>query len=251
IGLLDGDPLNEGRNVLLNVAAAHQLGFGPRAVVGKTILLDHNHVHIVGILADAKTRGAREAVRPTVYIYVPSYPMQLSVHLRADRIPQTLAFIDRAWHVFSPDVAIQRYFLNQSFENLYRADKRQGMLFGIFVGIAVIVACLGLYGLAVFTAERRTKEIGIRKVSGTRARDIVWLMLWRISIPVLIANVLAWPVAYVYLNRWLQGFAYRIPLSPVFFVAAGAGAVIIAWATVYGHTLRLARASPIHALRYE
>ena len=124
-------------------------------------------------------------------------------------------------------------------------------MFGIFVAIAILIACLGLFGLVVFTAERRTKEIGIRKVSGARSSDILALMLWRISVPVLVANLIAWPVAYYYLHRWLQGYAYRISLNPLYFLAAGAVALLIAWATVYANTLRLARANPVHALRYE
>jgi putative ABC transport system permease protein len=119
------------------------------------------------------------------------------------------------------------------------------------VAVAVLIGCLGLFGLAVFTAERRTKEIGIRKVSGARTRDIVRLMLWRISVPVLAANLVAWPLAYYYLHGWLEHYAYRIALSPVYFVAAGAIALVIAWATVYANTLHLARTSPIQALRYE
>ena len=124
-------------------------------------------------------------------------------------------------------------------------------MFGVIVFVAVLIGCLGLYGLAVFTAERRTKEIGIRKVSGARTGDIVRLMLWRISLPVLVANLIAWSVAYAYLRHWLDGYAYRIDLSPLYFLAAAAVALLIAWATVYGNTLRLARTSPIHALRYE
>lgn len=124
-------------------------------------------------------------------------------------------------------------------------------MFAVFVVVTVLIGCLGLFGLAVFTAERRTKEIGIRKVSGARTRELVRLTLWRISVPVLAANVIAWPIAYHYLHRWLEGYAYRISLDPLYFLAAGGGALLIAWATVYVNTLRLARTSPIHALRYE
>ena len=104
-------------------------------------------------------------------------------------------------------------------------------MFGIFVGIAIFIACLGLFGLAAFTAGRRTKEIGIRKVFGARTRDVVFLLLWQFSIPVLIANLIAWPLAWYYLHGWLQGFAYRITLSPLYFAGAGLAALLIAWAT--------------------
>ena len=124
-------------------------------------------------------------------------------------------------------------------------------MFGLFVGIAIFIACLGLFGLAAFTAERRTKEIGIRKTFGARTRDIVRLLLWQFSIPVLIANVIAWPVAYYYLRTWLESYAYRISLNPLYFAAAGFAALVIAWVTVAGHALRVARANPVHALRYE
>jgi putative ABC transport system permease protein len=146
---------------------------------------------------------------------------------------------------------IQRRFLVDTFDDFFRAADREGQMLGMFVGIAIVIACLGLFGLAAFTAERRTKEIGVRKVAGARTAEIVSLMLWRISIPVLLANLIAWPVAYFYLHRWLEGYVYRIPLSPVYFVAAGATALAIACATVFGDALRLARTNPIHALRYE
>jgi putative ABC transport system permease protein len=246
-----GDPLNEGRNILVNAAAAHRLGFSPQQAVGQVIAYNHNHVRIVGVLADAKLHGAREPVAPMVYVYIPGWGMKISVRLRPGHVPQTLSFIDRTWHDFMPAVAIQRAFLDQSFDRLYSEDEREGTMLGVFVIVAVLIGCLGLYGLAVFTAERRTKEIGIRKVSGARTGDIVRLTLWRISIPVLIANVIAWPVAYLYLRRWLDGYADRIALNPLYFLAGGAVALVIAWTTVYGNTLRLARTSPIHALRYE
>jgi putative ABC transport system permease protein len=110
---------------------------------------------------------------------------------------------------------------------------------------------LGLFGIAALTAGRRTKEIGIRKVFGARTRDVVLLLLWQFSIPVLIANAIAWPVAWYYLHGWLQGFAYRIPLSPLYFLGAGLVAFLIAWATVFSHARRVASANPIRTLRYE
>lgn len=246
-----GDPLNEGRSILVNAAAARRLGWSPQQAAGKTVLYNHNHLRIVGVLADAKLQGALDPVLPMIYAYVPSSAMSISVRLRPGQIPQTLGFIDRTWHAFMPTAAIQRMFLDRSFDELYSQDEREGAMLGVFVIVAVLIACLGLYGLAVFTAERRTKEIGIRKVSGARTGDIVRLMLWRISVPVLVANLVAWPVAYVYLRHWLDGYADRIVLSPLYFLAAGAVALLIAWATVYGNTLSLARTSPVHALRYE
>jgi len=186
-----------------------------------------------------------------VYAYIPSFPLSISVRLRPGRIPQTLSFIDQTWHAFMPTVAIQRWFLDGALDQLYGQDEREGAMLGVFVIVAVLIGCLGLYGLVVFTAERRTKEIGLRKVAGARAADIVKLMLWRISVPIVVANLIAWPVAYVYLRHWLDGYAYRIALNPLYFLAAGAVALLIAWATVYGNTLRLARTSPVRSLRYE
>jgi putative ABC transport system permease protein len=115
----------------------------------------------------------------------------------------------------------------------------------------VIIGCLGLFGLAAFTAERRTKEIGIRKVLGARTRDIVRLLVWQFSRPVIIANVIAWPIAWWMMRDWLNGFDERITLTPVPFVVAAAIALGIAIATVVGHAVKVARANPIHALRYE
>ena len=108
-----------------------------------------------------------------------------------------------------------------------------------------------LFGVAAFTAARRTKEIGLRKVFGARTRDIVRLLLWQFSVPVLIANVIAWPVAYYYLHRWLESYAYRIALNPLDFLAAAVIALAIAWLTIIAHAVRIARASPILSLRYE
>jgi putative ABC transport system permease protein len=246
-----GDVANTGHSILINENAAARLGFTPEQAVGKTILYDTFPVIIVGVLADAKFAGAREPVIPTDYVYDPKDAGELSVRLRPDMIPQTVTFIDKAWHTFAPIASVNRHFLDDSFGKLYQDEERQGQIFGIFVGIAIFIACLGLFGLAAFTAGRRTKEIGLRKVFGGRTRDVVKLLLWQFSIPALIANLIAWPLAWYYLHDWLDGFGYRIALSPLYFLAAAAVALLIAWLTVLSHAIRVARATPIGALRYE
>ena len=120
-----------------------------------------------------------------------------------------------------------------------------------FALLAVVIGCLGLFGLAAFTAERRTKEIGIRKVLGAQTQDIVRLLVWQFSHPVLIANLIAWPVAWWVMRDWLNGFDTRIALTPVPFLEAGLLALLIAIATIAAHAWRVARTNPIHALRYE
>jgi putative ABC transport system permease protein len=144
---------------------------------------------------------------------------------------------------------LQTALRNIAHHKLYSFINIAGLAMGL--ACAIFISCLGLFGLAAFTAERRTREIGIRKAFGARNWDIVRLLLWQFSIPVLIANVIAWPVAWYYLHGWLQGYAYRIALSPVYFAAAGIAALMIAWVTIRSYALRVARANPIHALRYE
>jgi putative ABC transport system permease protein len=249
--VLGGKPFN----ILINASAARRLGYSPREAVGKTLTLTgflHSKITIVGVVADTKQDGPKNTVEGTVYTYLRAFPLDdLSIRIRGEHVRQALSYIDRTWQAFAPGTAIQRHFLDDDYDKQFQADERQGALFGIFVAVAIFIACLGLFGLAAFTAGRRTKEIGIRKVFGARTRNIVVLLLWQFSTPVLVANVIAWPIAWYYLHGWLQGFAYRIALSPIYFAGAGLAALLIAWATIFAHALRVARANPVHALRTE
>lgn len=247
----DSDAHNDGHNILINEAAARYLGFTVPGAVGKIIRQEKNSLNIVGVLRNVGFKGARKPVQPTLFINDRKYSNVISVRLTGRDVPGTLTYVDSTWRRMMPSAAISRSFLDDSFENLYSADVKQGELFAVFVVIAIAISALGLFGLAAFSAERRTQEIGIRKVFGARTRDLVGLLLWQFSIPVVIANIIAWPLAWYYLNDWLQGFSYRIALSPVYFAAAGLAALLIAWLTVVGHALRIARANPIHALRTE
>jgi putative ABC transport system permease protein len=246
-----GPATNENHNVLIDQAAASRLGLTPQQAIGQTVIFMKNHLRIVGVLADVKFDGAREPAKASIYLYDPAFPAAVLVRLRPGTVPQTLSFIDRAWREFSPMKAMQRVFLEDQFAGLYQTEERQGELFGIFVLVAISIASMGLFGLAALTAGQRTREIGIRKVFGARVFQIVWLLLTQFSIPVLLANLIAWPLAWYYLNHWLQGFAYRITLSPLYFLTAGAMALAIAWATVFSHALRVASANPIKALHHE
>jgi putative ABC transport system permease protein len=244
-------------NILINQAAAEHLGYSPQSALGKTLYADHPNekikrvrLTITGVTSNFMFEGDRRQISPTMYAYNPNDSM-ISVRVPPASVRQAVSAIDRIWHGFAPSLAINRHFLDDDFEKQFLADEQQGRIFGIFVGIAIFIACLGLFGLAAFSTERRTKEIGIRKVFGASTRDVVFLLLWQFSVPVLIANAIAWPVAWYYLHDWLQGFAYRITLSPLYFLGAGGAALLIAWATVFFHARRVASAKPIQALRYE
>jgi putative ABC transport system permease protein len=240
-----------GRNVLVNALTAGQLGYSPQEAPGKTISIRGSSVTIVGVVADSKVDGLRTRAPATVLSGCEDRLSYLSVRLRHGAPGDALSFIDKTWHSLAPSAVIQRYFVSDAFGKQFQADEKQGVMFGVFVGIAIFIACLGLFGLAVFTAARRTKEIGVRKVFGARPRHIVRLLLQQVSKPVLIANVIAWPLAYLYLRHWIEGYEDRISLSPLYFLCAGGLALLIACATVFAHALRLARGSPVHALRYE
>jgi putative ABC transport system permease protein len=238
-------------NVLMSASAARRLGYAPEQAVGKTIKFYGRPATIIGVVEDMKMGGPKYPTTATIYFYLPIRSTTISVRLRSGHLPDTLAFIDQTWSTFAPGIAIRRYFLSDEFNKQFQSDERQGDVFALFVGIAIFIACLGLFGLAAFTVERRTKEIGLRKTFGAKTRHIVLLLLWQFSIPVLVANVVAWPLAYYYLHGWLQGYADRISLNPLYFIGAGTAALMIAWATVYAHAYRMARANPINALRYE
>ena len=149
------------------------------------------------------------------------------------------------------DVPFEAKFSDDIVREQYKSEQSRAEIFAAFSLLAVLIGCLGLFGLAAFTAERRTKEIGIRKVLGARTRDIIQLLVWQFSRPVIAANIIAWPIAWWVMRDWLNGFDQRIALTPVPFLVAAAIALGIAIVTVVGHAVKVARSNPIYALRYE
>jgi putative ABC transport system permease protein len=192
-----------------------------------------------------------DPIEPTVFFTDAGYYPNVSVKLEGRRTPETLAAIDKLWKQVGEPRPINRFFADQFLEDLYREDLRQGQMAAVSAGIAVFIACLGLFGLAAFTAERRTKEIGVRKALGASRTDIVRMLLWQFTKPVLWANLIAWPIGWYAMHRWLERFAYRTEIEPWMLLGASVLAIVIALATVATHAIVVAGARPVSALRYE
>jgi putative ABC transport system permease protein len=263
---------------VINESAVRALGFpSPQAAVGQAIRRPPPHANgvnisagtmpgsgrpdlrngmVIGVVRDFSLFPIDKAVRPTAYSVgwttgdAPASEV-LHVRLSGRDIPETLNAIDKLWTKAGDGTAIQRTFLDAFIQDMVVAIQRQGQAFGVLAAVAVLLACLGLFGLSIATAQRRTKEIGIRKAMGASSRDIVLLLLWQFLKPVLWAGAVAMPLAWWLMHRWLSGYAYHIRLGPWPFLGAAALAVVIALVTVITHAILTARAVPATALRYE
>ena len=248
-----------GLDIVVTESAARRLGFADaksaigKQLSGKLTLPEFGQVPctIVGVVSDARFRSLREPLQPIAYVMQRNGFSQIAVRY-AGVAPGTMRDeIEQVWRRLIPDVPFKASFADDLVRQQYDRETARGQLFAAFAILAVVIGCLGLFGLAVFTAARRTKEIGIRKVLGARTLDIVRLLVWQFSRPVLIANLIAWPVAWWLMRDWLNRFDTRIALGPTPFAFAGALTLGIALATVAGHAIRVARTNPINALRYE
>ncbi|HEY5720959.1 MAG TPA: ABC transporter permease [Allosphingosinicella sp.] len=247
-----------GANVVVNALAAKQLGFAtPAEAIGKQVKVNQLPdeygmlpVTIVGVAEDSRFRSLREPVEAMIYHDGGVY-RSLVVRYDSPDPEGVRRKVEAVWEKLAPEVPFDAAFADDQLADLYLTDAARARTFAGFALLAIVIACLGLFGLAAFTAERRTKEIGIRKVFGARVRDIVSLLAWQFSKPVIVANLIAWPVAWWVMRDWLNGFDSRIPLGPGPFVMAGLLALLIAIGTIAGHAIKVARLNPIHALRYE
>lgn len=238
---------------IVNQEAARRLGYtSPEAILGEPLVFgDGSRTGtVVGVVEDFNAESLHHPIEPIVF-FIDADFNYLSARLRPGDLDGTLAFLERRLAALAPGLPFEYFFVDERFEALHRADARLGQIFGLFAGLAVLIACLGLVGLAAYMAERRTKEVGVRKVLGASVGSVVVLLSKDFARLVLIAFVVAAPVAYVAMGRWLEGFAYRIDLEPGIFLFAGATTLAIALATVSTHALRAATADPVRTLRYE
>ena len=236
-------------------------GWSPEEAIGKILRQPESREldmfidrEVIGVVPDIHFSSLHNEKKATVYAEPnPGYGRNISVKLAPGNPQAAIAHFESVWRELVPSDPPQWEFLDTRFDALYRAEARQAQMFAVFSGFAIFVATLGLFGLASFTTERRTKEIGIRKVMGASVRDIVLLLTADFTRLVLIANIIAWPIAFYFMRDWLTRFVYRAPFSEWawMFVASAVVALAVAWLTIATQATRAARSRPVMALRYE
>ena len=262
-----GIEVREGRNfsrdfstdlrdaVILNETAVRELGWDN--AVGKRIertSFPKCRSRVIGVVKDFHTQSLHHAIQPLVIGLFPGEADHIGfflVKIRTENVPETLAFLRARWQAWAPDYPFHYSFLDEDYDALYRSETQLLRIFTAFAGLAIFIACLGLFGLASFMAESRTKEIGIRKVLGASAANICTLLSMDFVKLVAIANLISWPVVFWVMRLWLRNFAYRIDPGIGVFILCGLLALGIALVTVSYQAIRAACANPVDALRYE
>ncbi len=239
------------RAFLVNEDVPKLMGLDAASAVGRRFVFWGYEGTIVGVMKNFHYQSVRYAIAPLAVVVDPEEFRYAVVRLTAGEIPVSLEEVKKIWRQVFPLYPIEYRFFDEDFDQMYRQDERMGKFLKVFSALAVFIACMGLFGLASYTAEQRTKEIGVRKVLGASSPGIVLLLTKEFAKWVLAANVLAWPVAYFVMRKWLQGYAYRAGIALWLFVLAGAGALVIALATVSFQAVRAAGADPVKALKYE
>jgi putative ABC transport system permease protein len=237
---------------ILNEAAVRALGWDQS--VGKQFCVeraDTSMGRVVGVMKDFHFASLHETIRPLALILAPEWGYQFSLKISSKNMTNTLAFIENQFKEFAPYAPFNYSFVDEEIAEMYMEEDRLGTLINSFSVLAVFIACLGLLGLASSAINRRTKEIGVRKVLGASVPNIFALLVKDFTKLVLISNIIAWPVAFYAMSRWLQKFVYRISLEWWLFAASALGALMIAVLTVSFHTLKAAASNPADSLKYE
>jgi putative ABC transport system permease protein len=243
------------RSIIINEQAVRR--FGWEDPIGKRVIQVYGEQRIyftvVGVVRDFHFSSLRNPIKPMNFFLSPNSNRYISVKISSQDISGTLVYIEETWKKLAPESPIEYFFLDTTFERRYSSEERLQSLFSYFSGLAIFIACLGLFGLASFAAEQRTNEIGIRKVLGATETSLIYLLSKEFTLLVLIANLVAWPLAYLAMRNWLEGFAYRIQLNSHlgFFLLASALALVIAWLTVSFQAIKASLINPIESLRYE
>jgi putative ABC transport system permease protein len=242
--------------IMINRAAAREIGYPPEEAVGKKLLRflsfdEFKEFTIVGVVEDFHFKSLHRIIEPCLFVLDPDRFDLISIRIMAGDVRGTLGFTQKKWGEIFPGEQFEYSFLDNRIDLLYKSEGRMRSIFLIFSILSVFVACLGLFGLATFTAEERIKEIGVRKVLGASATNIFILLSKEFSRWVLVANLFAWPVAYLMMNRWLQNFAYRTDIGLWPFLLSALLIMIISLVTVSYQSVKAAMIDPADCLKYE
>jgi putative ABC transport system permease protein len=252
--LLLMDTSNDGKNYqssfMLNETAARELGWTPAQAIGKRIEKGAPGT-VKAVIKDFHFASMHEAVGPLLVFLDKNLVQNIFVNINSNDIPRTLSRIEQVWKDRVPGDEFAYRFMDEDFNNLYKTEQRTAAIFSTAAGLAIFLACLGLFGLAAFTTARRTKEIGIRKVLGASVLNITGLVAKEFMLLVGIALLVATPVAWMIAGKWLEDFAYRINLSWIVFAVTGIGALLIAFMTVGIQAVKAATVNPVKSLRTE
>lgn len=247
----------ERANIVVNKMGAALLGFAdPAAAVGQTVPTNlsptqYLEATIVGVVDDFHFDSARDVIRPGIYYLDERRLSEMTVRLDQFNRDAAIAALEQVWRDVFPDQVFFYRYMSELVEEQYQTEDQLSTALMAFTFLAITISCLGLYGLASFAVDRRTKEIGIRRVLGASFTDVTVMLIWQFSKPIIIALTVAIPVALYLVRDWLNGFAYRIDLEVLPFLVVALVAVLIGWLTVAGHAFKVARANPVKALRYE
>ncbi len=244
---------NENANVILSRSAIARIGFeSPESAIGQQIYFWGDNYTIVGVLEDHHQQSLKMAYEPHIFRYIPQRERgKFSIKLASADIRENIAQIRKSWDVFFPGNAFEFFFLDEYYNQQYRADELFGNVFGIFAALALFVTCLGIFGLSSFTTSQRTKEIGIRKVLGAEVAKLMFLLIKDFLVLIFVANLIVLPPLIFGINRWLNNFAARMEISALTFVAAFLLVTLITLLTVSYQTIQSALANPVKTLRYE
>lgn len=241
------------REFVVNETLLKKLGItDPQKAIGKQInLWDEDVANIVGVIKDFNSYSLRDPISPVILSTRKEVYRTINIKIKAGSEKTVLPYIKKLWTATYPENVYDYKFLDDKIASFYKQEAQLSQLYKIFAGIAIFISCLGLYGLVSFMAVQRTKEMGIRKVLGASARNIVYLLSKEFTLLIIIAFAIAAPVAYFIMNKWLQNYTFRIPLGASVFILAIIGSVIIAWITVAYRAIKTARANPVNSLRME
>jgi putative ABC transport system permease protein len=239
---------------LINIAGVKELGFSsPEEALSKSYMAHYHRMtkRIVGVTNNFHFRGMQEKVDPLVMDIEPSLMNTITLSFRVKNMRQLMQFIRETWSKHFPEVPFEYSFLDDNFNRVYRYEERMSRLLGLVTILGLIIACLGLLGLASFVTMSRKKEIGIRKVLGASIPDIVTMLSKKFILLIIISIIIASPLAWLSMNKWLQDFAYRVDISLLVFISAAFGALVIALGTVGFQAMQTALDNPSNSLRDE